>query len=194
MLQFIAQQSDKYSLAEQMQMAIEGGCAWIQLHAPELSDEEIRELAKEFIPLCKETSTILMLEDRTELAKELGLHGVHLTDPDVNARKIREDYGPEAIIGVEVRSPQGVFALKGMDIDYVTVTPKMSLDEAAELIRTARDAGSTMPIVVSGDFDASNVESAIATGASGVATGRRLTEAADPVTATEEIMAILRKE
>lgn len=193
MLQFIAQESEKYSLAEQMQMAIEGGCAWVQLHAPGLKDEEIRELANDMVALCKETSTILMLENRIELAKELGLHGVHLTDPDVNARKVREDYGPEAIIGVEVRSPQGVLALKGMDIDYVTVTPEISLEEAAGLIRTVREAGNDMPIVVTGDYDADNVEAAMATGASGVATGRLLTEAKDPVASTEAIIARLQQ-
>ena len=37
MLQFITNASDKYSIAEEVQMAIEGGCKWIQLRMKDAS-------------------------------------------------------------------------------------------------------------------------------------------------------------
>ena len=52
MLQFIAQESDKYSIAEEVQMALEGGCRWIQLRMPDAPDELVRETALEIIPMC----------------------------------------------------------------------------------------------------------------------------------------------
>ena len=42
MLQFITHPSEKYSIAEEVQMAIEGGCRWIQLRMKDASDEEVR--------------------------------------------------------------------------------------------------------------------------------------------------------
>lgn len=45
MLQFIAESNERYSIAETVQMAIEGGCRWIELHMPDSDDSEIREVA-----------------------------------------------------------------------------------------------------------------------------------------------------
>ena len=121
MLQFIAQTNDHYSVAETVQMAIEGGCRWIQLHLPELSDEDIKAMSGDIIDLCRESAAFLTIEDRPELAKELGLHGVHLTSAsNRSATKLREELGPEAVIGVEVASAAAIMALRNADIDYVT--------------------------------------------------------------------------
>lgn len=71
MLQFIARENNRFSVPELVQMAIEGGCAWVVLDPGEMSDEVIREIAREVIPLCKETSTILTMVDHVDMAKEL---------------------------------------------------------------------------------------------------------------------------
>ena len=59
MLQFITNASDKYSIAEEVQMAIEGGCKWIQLRMKDASYEQQRETALEIIPVCRENDVIL---------------------------------------------------------------------------------------------------------------------------------------
>lgn len=78
MLQFITHPSDKYSIAEEVQMALEGGCKWIQLRLKDASDEEFRQTALEIIPLCQESEAFLVFDDRVELAMEMSVHGVHL--------------------------------------------------------------------------------------------------------------------
>ena len=60
MLQFITHHSNRFSIAEEVQMAIEGGCRWIQLRMKDASDEEIREVANEIIPLSKENYTFCL--------------------------------------------------------------------------------------------------------------------------------------
>ena len=47
MLQFITHPSDKYSIAEEVKMVIEGGCKWIQLRMKEASYDELRDTALE---------------------------------------------------------------------------------------------------------------------------------------------------
>ena len=64
MLQFITHQSDRFSIPEEAQMAIEGGCRWIQLRMKDASDDEVRAVANEIIPLCKENDTFLIIDDR----------------------------------------------------------------------------------------------------------------------------------
>lgn len=192
MLQFIAGTGSRYTLAEEMQMAIEGGCAWVQLHPGDLTDAELREASADFIPLCRENATILTIEDRPELAKELGIHGVHLTDNGCDAGAVREQLGPEAIIGVQVHSPQAVLTLRAKDIDYVTVDPGLTHDETASLIRTVRDAGCDMPIVVTGDITPGDIPAVRETGASGIAVGAPISDAADPVAETQKYLAALQ--
>lgn len=193
MLQYLTQPADKYSIAEQCQMVIEGGCAWIQLHLPDADDTEIRELAAELIPLCKETSTILMLENRPELAKELGLHGVHLTlDSGFNAAKIREDFGPEAIIGIEVAEPSAILALKGADIDYVSLPSSLGDEKRKHIVDEANSAGNEMPVVFEGNYGPEDAGYVTSLGASGICTGSRIAQAHDPVEYTGRLIDALR--
>ena len=78
MLQFITHPSDKYSIAEEVKMVIEGGCKWIQLRMKEASYDELRDTALEIIPICRENDVILVIDDNVELVKELRVPGVHI--------------------------------------------------------------------------------------------------------------------
>lgn len=186
MLQFIAQTNDRYSVEESIQMAIEGGCRWIQLHLPGLTDEDIKAMSGDIIALCCESAAFLTVEDRPELAKELGLHGVHLTSAsDRSAAKVREELGPEAVIGVEVSSAAAVMALRNADIDYVTLPADMAVGEIAELVSVVRDAEITTPIVATGDITPEDALVYMAAGVSGIATGKPIIDAKDPVKEVE---------
>ena len=99
MLQYITHPSERYSELEQARMVIDGGCRWIQLRMKDATDEEVRKTALELIPLCRETDTFLIIDDRVELVDELRVSGVHLGKNDMSPREAREKLGPHAIIG-----------------------------------------------------------------------------------------------
>ncbi|MDE7458849.1 MAG: thiamine phosphate synthase [Muribaculaceae bacterium] len=186
MLQFIAQTNDRYSVAETVQMAIEGGCRWIQLHLPELTDEDIKAMSADIIALCRESAAFLTIEDRPELAKELGLHGVHLTSSvQRSAAKVREELGPEAVIGVEVASAAAVMSLQSADIDYVTLPADMKVGEIADLVSVVRGADITTPIVATGDISPEDALVYMAAGVSGIVTGKPIIDSKDPVKEVE---------
>lgn len=123
MLQFITHPSEKYSIAEEVQMAIEGGCRWIQLRMKDASDEEVRNVALEIIPMCQETDTFLIIDDRVELVNELRVSGVHLGKEDMDPMQAREILGPHAIIGVTANTAADIIKFKGKDVDYVGLGP-----------------------------------------------------------------------
>lgn len=186
MLQFIAQTNDRYSVAETVQMAIEGGCRWIQLHLLGLTDEDIKAMSGDIIDMCRESAAFLTVEDRPELAKELGLHGVHLTDAsNRSAAKVREELGPEAVIGIEVTSAAAIMALRNADIDYVTLPADMAVGEIAEIVSVVRDADISTPIVATGDITPEHALIYLAAGVSGIATGTPIIDAKDPVKEVE---------
>lgn len=200
MLQFITHPSDRYSVAEEVQMAIEGGCRWIQLRLKDATDEEFRATALEIIPLCKETDTILVFDDRVELTRELMPHGVHLGKEDMDPRQARELLGPGAIIGVTCNTLDDIKATSGIDIDYIglgpmrttttkqKLAPVIGLEGYAPLVKAAREAGITTPIVAIGGITADDVESLMATGVNGIAMSGAIINADDPVLYTSGVM------
>lgn len=185
MLQFIAKINDKYSVAEAAQMAIEGGCKWVELFLPGCSDDFVRTTALELKTLCMETSTFLTIVNRPEVARELGLHGVHLRGAmAAEAKRIREELGAEAIIGVEMDSSAQILSTRSLDIDYVTLPAGTSVDRLASVVADVRGGGYDVPIVIPGEFGPDAAIEAVVAGASGIAVSDAIINAPDPVEAT----------
>jgi len=199
MLQFIARENDRFSVPELVQMAIEGGCAWVVWDPGEMADGDIREMAADIIPLCRETSTILTMSDHLELVKELGIHGILITGNDCATEvhhepaDVREMLGPEAIIGVEISSVEQALALKGIDVDYAQIMPHVPLDVMSGIVGKYTADGERLPFVYAGDAPISNLDVVMASGVSGVALSSQIADAEDPVDATEKAIASLKK-
>lgn len=196
MLQFRTVASDRYSVAEEVQMALEGGCRWIQLSVEEVSDEEFRNVAEEVIPLCKETEAFLIFEDRPELALQMGVHGVHLSKKSPAAvAAIREQLGAHAIIGVEAETAEEVAAFRNLDIDYVTIRllPSAGIEQLGEMVEEVRNEGITLPIVAYGDITLGETAAVVSTGVNGILLGNTIAEADDPAAYTAEVLSRLTK-
>ena len=200
MLQFITHPSEKYSIAEEVQMAIEGGCRWIQLRMKDASDEEVRNVALEIIPMCQETDTFLIIDDRVELVNELRVSGVHLGKEDMDPMQAREILGPHAIIGVTANTAADSIKFKGKDVDYVglgpfrftttkkNLAPEIGLEGYTEIVKDVRAAGVELPIVAIGGITEDDVKPLMATGVNGIAMSGAIIGADDPMLYTSSVM------
>lgn len=200
MLQFITHPSEKYSIAEEVQMAIEGGCRWIQLRMKDASDEEVRNVALEIIPMCQETDTFLIIDDRVELVNELRVSGVHLGKEDMDPMQAREILGPHAIIGVTANTAADIIKFKGKDVDYVglgpfrftttkkNLAPEIGLEGYTEIVKEVRAAGVELPIVAIGGITEDDVKPLMATGVNGIAMSGAIIGAYDPMLYTSSVM------
>lgn len=193
MLQFIAQTNDRYSIPEQVQMAIEGGCQWVQLRVPDLNDAQLRELATELVPLCKENMTILTIENHVDIAQELGIHGVHLRGENLKPMEVREQLGPEAIIGAEVTLASTAMSYVPADIDYVTFPPSVSIERIGENIEALRNAKFELPVVAEGNFKPLDIPGIMQQGINGIAVGSEIGNSHQPVEKTEELLNALTR-
>lgn len=193
MLQFIAKENVRYSVPEQVQMAVEGGCRWVVLSMPGAFEAEIREVASEIIPVCKEESALLTIENHVELARELGIHGVVLTDPQIDFAKTREFCGPEAIIGVTAYTPDEALALKDADVDYIAFPYDLGVGEIRGFVSMLRSKGVMVPLVAVGDYSLSAIDDLMEAGVSGIALNVTIADSGDPVAATAEIIKNLSK-
>lgn len=190
MLQFITSTSDKYSIAEEAQMAIEGGCLWIQVSQCLPENTTQKEVLQELQPVCEENEVFLMADSDVELAKEMRIHGVHLKKDDMKPTEARELLGPHAVIGVDADTAADIIALKGLDIDYAVLDfdDRHSIPSIREIINEVRKEGVGIHIVARGRFALSDFSELKQAGVNGFAVSRQISDTPDPVAATAEIL------
>lgn len=205
MLQFITHPSERFSIADEVRMVVAGGCRWVQLRMKDASDDEVRAVALDVIPLCKETGTILVLDDRVELTDELRVHGVHLGKQDMPPGEAREKLGPHAIIGVTANTAVDILPLARLDVDYVglgplrhtstkaKLAPLLGLEGYRTIVAEVRAAGVELPVVAIGGIGFDDVGPLMAAGVNGIAVSGSIINAKEPSAATERFLELLYK-
>ncbi len=192
MLLFIAKRYTGLELSEQAHLAVQAGCGWIQVCIDDIPDRDARAQLSVIANECREQGVILTIEDNPELAAEMGVHGVYISESSTNARALREKLGAEAIIGIAAASASSVGTLAALDIDYVTMSADTNIDEAATFVKTVRDSGVNTPIVAIGSFAAANIPAMVAAGVNGFALSLEdIMPDADPVKAIDGVLSAI---
>lgn len=191
-IQFITHQTDSISYAEGARMALEGGCKWIQLRMKDASDDEVRQVASEVQPLCKQNDAIFLLDDRVELARELHADGVHLGKNDMPVDEARRVLGEEFIIGGTANTFEDIERLAQQGADYIgcgpfrftttkkNLSPVLGIEGYRSIMEKMRHAGINIPVVAIGGITASDIDDILATGVKGIAVSGSVLTAEDP--------------
>lgn len=193
MLQFITYASDRYTIAEEVQMAIEGGCRWIQVSQSLPEGMTQKEAVEGLVQLCRENDTFLVIDSDVALANEMRVHGVHLGKSDMKPAEARELLGPHAVIGVDVDSAADILSLRGLDMDYAVIEygQQHSIENIRNIIKQVHDDGFEIHIVVRGELDLQVIKALRQAGVSGIAMSKTIMDAGDPVSKTSEILTAL---
>ncbi len=77
-----------------------GDVAAFQLRLKDASDEEIREAVQVLMPIAHAHDVAFILNDRVDLARELGCDGVHLGQEDMTLAEARAALGEGKAIGI----------------------------------------------------------------------------------------------
>ncbi|MDE7154224.1 MAG: thiamine phosphate synthase [Muribaculaceae bacterium] len=181
MLQFITVNNIGVPVKEQVRLAIEGGCRWIQMSIDHLDEAAQREVAQSIMPLCEEYEVMMTIEHNVALVEELKVHGVHLFPGDMLPREVRAALGAHAVIGVTVTTAEEVISLRSADIDYVQIGPfpQISLEQYKEIASRLREADVQIPVVATGEISPEDVENILETGVMGVAVGQKIATSED---------------
>jgi thiamine-phosphate pyrophosphorylase len=129
--------------------------------------------ARQLRELCRHT--LFLVNDRVDLALEVGADGVHLGQEDLPCPEARKLLGPEKIIGVTVSTVAEALIAQAAGADYLGVSPIFST-------ATKADAGApagvallneirrrvTLPLVAIGGITLANASAVIAAGADAV--------------------------
>ncbi|MBL8644864.1 MAG: thiamine phosphate synthase [Rhodospirillaceae bacterium] len=151
-----------------------GDVACVQLRLKDVDDATIRQAAKALMPVCHAKDVAFILNDRPDLAKELGCDGVHVGPEDASYDEARSIVGPNAMVGVTCRNSRHLaMELAEAGADYVAFGPFFASDtkdvsdrEPAEL-ETLSIWSETInvPCVAIGGITVENCEPLVAAGA-----------------------------
>ncbi len=204
MLQFITNTESRTPVAEQVKGFIAGGGRWVQIRMKEASDEDITAVVNEIKPLCLETETFLLLNDRVELAKTLDVGGVHLGKTDMLPSKARLILGPAAVIGVTANPIDDIKAVRSLDIDYIgmgpyamtttkkNLAPILGLEGVRTLCKDMEQLEIDIAHVAVGGIKLEDVVPLMEAGANGVAVSGAIANAEDIARETSRFLEALK--
>lgn len=77
-----------------------GDVASLQLRLKDVDDDAILRAGEALMPVCHDRNVALIVNDRADLARDLGADGVHIGQDDLPYEAARLAVGDEAIVGV----------------------------------------------------------------------------------------------
>lgn len=173
--------SDIAPLAELAALAAHNGATIIQYRDKTASTRQMIDQARAIVEALKGTGVPLVINDRVDVAMATGADGVHLGADDMDADTARRLLGPDAIIGLTVKSMADARHVAQAPADYACIggvfetTSKVNPDTPVGLaglkqIRTyLRDERPDLPVGAIAGITLERVPDVIAAGADGVA-------------------------
>jgi thiamine-phosphate pyrophosphorylase len=166
--------------------ALAGGCDLLQLRDHDASDDELLAAGERFRDACDTRGALFIVNDRPEVALQVGADGVHVGQDDLPVDAVRRLVGPELLIGLSTHAPDQFDAGLAGDADYLSAgpiweTPTKAGRPAAGLdyVRYAAEHG-TKPWFAIGGIDQHNIAEVVAAGATRAVVVRAIRDADDP--------------
>lgn len=91
---------DPARLETAVRAAARGGMRALQLRHKTAEPALRRQLATRLLEVCRELGIVFFINDDWRLARELGVHGVHVGQHDEDPAIVRQEIGPDMLLGV----------------------------------------------------------------------------------------------
>lgn len=190
-------------LAELARAAAAGGATILQYRDKSASTRLMVERAREIVAVLAGARVSVLINDRVDVALAARADGVHVGQDDMSPQDVRRLMGPEAIVGLTVKSFEQAAAVPVGLVDYACVggvfatvskhNPEppvglLGLTRIAERIRLKRG---DLPVGAIAGITAENAASVIAAGADGVAVISEIFMADDVAAAAARLRAVV---
>ena len=186
------------TLPELARAVVAGGATLVQLRDKKRDARPMIEDARAIVAALAPYRVPLLINDRVDVALAAGAQGVHVGWDDMDARHARKLLGPDAIIGLSIKTVAQAEAAPLDVLDYVAIggvfvtlsknnpDPPIGLAGLSKVAAGIR-ARKKMPVGAIAGIDAGNAADVIAAGADGVAVISALSLAPDPQAATRAL-------
>ena len=171
----------KSSILSTVRDAVDDGIDLIQIREKALSGKQLYELANEVVRALKDTSALVLINDRPDVAVASGAHGVHLPEASLPPSVVRRAFGEDLVIGVSTHSIESALNVSTSGADYLFFGPLFEtpgkgipagLEELEKLCRSV----APFPVLALGGVNEANAGEVFATGAAGLAAIRSMNE------------------
>ena len=180
------------SVKEASRLVIDGGADAIQLREKTISDSQFITLAREVRDITTKRESLLIINDRIHIAREVNADGVHLGQQDMCALEARDIIGNEKIIGVSTHSITQAKQAQKNGADYIAIGPIYPTSTkdyepsvGIEIIREISGAVS-IPFIAIGAITLDNLDEILKAGASRIAVCSAIIGAKDIYSTTRQ--------
>lgn len=165
------------SHAEQVSRLSAGGAQLIQLREKQLAPHDFFEQARAAMTIARSTGTMVIINDRVDIAMAVGADGVHLGQEDLPPAQARQLMGPDAIIGYSIHNVRQAQEAADLPVSYIAIGPIFATTTKAnpDLVlgldgfRQVRRLVGNFPVVAIGGITAESAREVLAAGADAVA-------------------------
>ena len=180
---------------ETVRAACDAGAEVVQLRRKGEDARLTLALAERCREIAVPGRSLLIVNDRIDIAMAAGADGVHLGQDDLPLDAARRLW-PGGLLGRSTHSLGQALAAQAEGADYIGVGPVWATptkpgrpEVGLELVRAVAAAGLRIPWVAIGGVDAATVGEVLGAGARAVAAVRAVTAAADPRAAVRSLHA-----
>ena len=201
-IQFITHENQRFGYVEGAEMALRGGCKWVQLRMKDATDNKFLSIGRKVAALCRSYNATFLLDDRVHLVAELGADGVHLGKNDMPISEARRILGKEKIIGGTANTFADVQHLAAQGADYIgcgpfrytptkrNLAPILGLEGYRNILKQMQQAGISLPLIAIGGIVSTDIAALRGIGVSGIAVSGAVLEAADPIKEMKKLIEI----
>ncbi len=188
-----------HDIVELARRVAEGGATLVQLRDKGSETRAMIEKARAIMAALSPFRVPFVVNDRVDVALAAHADGVHLGPDDMAAIDARALLGPNAIIGLSIKTvdevanaPAELFDYAGVGGVYATLskeqkTAPIGAEGFARVADALRGRARNLPIVGIAGIDSGNAGAVIAAGADGVAVISALSTVQDPAAAARAL-------
>ncbi|MDJ0844457.1 thiamine phosphate synthase [Crocosphaera sp.] len=182
-----------------VESALQGGLTLVQYRKKNIDDLVCLEMCQKLSELCHKYDALFIVNDRADIALEVGADGVHLGQQDIPIALARQILGPNKIIGRSTTNPQEMAKAIAEGADYIGVGPVYATPTKPDKQPAGLDyvkyaaENSPIPWFAIGGIDEHNVTEVREAGATQMAVVRAIMGADDPQKTTEKLLKKLKE-
>jgi thiamine-phosphate diphosphorylase len=164
------------ALVTQIGSAAAAGAHLIQVREPDLDGAVLHRLVVRCVAAVASTPARIIVNDRADVARAAGAHGVHLKADSMPAARLREWCPRPFLIGQSIHAVADLPATTGTALDYLlfgtvfATASKPGRAPAGTQALAALVQETALPVLAVGGVTGDNLGEVAATGAAGVAT------------------------
>ena len=197
-LHYLTQDLENISHLEQVEIACQAGCKWIQYRCLTKSEEEMLTELHPIASVCDDWGATLIVTNHYQLLPLADIQGVHIEDMTADLKIIREQIGEDKTLGASASNFEQIKNHIQNTADYVGCGPFAHTDTKPndnehwgikgylEIIEKLKEKNLEIPLIAAGGVKQKDIKALLETGIHGVAVSAAINKTENPAQAYKE--------